>query len=96
MVARLLTLYFICKSGGRSAKAVEKMIAAGFTNVVSVDGGTDAWTAAGLPVERGKKAISARAPSADRRRDRSAGHGTVGIFVPPAFSEIAAFIGAAW
>jgi rhodanese-related sulfurtransferase len=50
--------FFICQGGGRSAKACQKVINAGITNVVSVDGGTKAWANAGLPVVRGKKTIS--------------------------------------
>jgi len=51
-------LYFICRSGGRSQKACEKLLAAGVADVVSVEGGTSACETAGLPVVRGKKAIS--------------------------------------
>jgi len=51
-------LYFICRSGGRSGKACEKMMAAGHANVISVDGGTAACETAGLPVIRGRKAMS--------------------------------------
>jgi rhodanese-related sulfurtransferase len=51
-------LYLICKSGGRSHKACEQLIAAGVGNVVSVEGGTAACEAAGLPVIRGRKAMS--------------------------------------
>lgn len=51
-------LYFICKSGGRSGKACEKMLAAGHTDVISIDGGTTACAAAGLPVVQGKKVMS--------------------------------------
>jgi len=51
-------LFFICRSGGRSKQACEKMIAAGHANVVSVEGGTTAWAEASLPVVRGKKAVS--------------------------------------
>lgn len=51
-------LYVICRSGNRSDKACQKFVDAGFTNVFSVEGGTTAWDAAGLPVKRGKKAIS--------------------------------------
>lgn len=51
-------LYVICRSGSRSAKACEAFLSAGFKNVVSVEGGTQAWSNAGLPVNRGKKAIS--------------------------------------
>ena len=51
-------VYFVCKSGTRSQKACEKLAAVGITNVVSVDGGTAACEAAGVPVVRGRKAMS--------------------------------------
>jgi len=51
-------LYVICRSGSRGRQACEKMLAAGLTNVINVEGGTMAWDQAGLPVVRGKKAIS--------------------------------------
>lgn len=50
------TVYVICKSGARSASACAAFLDAGFANVASVAGGTDAWVAAGLPVERNAKA----------------------------------------
>jgi rhodanese-related sulfurtransferase len=46
-------LYVICKAGGRAAKACEQFQAAGFDSVLSIEGGTEAWEAAGLPVVRG-------------------------------------------
>ncbi len=52
-------IYLICKAGSRGKKACEKFIAAGCTNVVNVDGGTDAWVAAGLPVERSGSGVIA-------------------------------------
>jgi rhodanese-related sulfurtransferase len=52
-------LYVICRTGGRSAQACKAFVKAGFDNVVNIDGGTLAWIAAGLPVNRGtKKMIS--------------------------------------
>lgn len=51
-------LYVICRSGGRGRQACEKLLAAGVGNVVNVEGGTLAWEQAGLPVVRGKKAVS--------------------------------------
>ncbi|NBW95955.1 MAG: rhodanese-like domain-containing protein [Planctomycetia bacterium] len=51
-------VYFVCKSGGRSAKACEKLLAAGMNDVVSVEGGTAACEAAGVPVVRGRKVMS--------------------------------------
>ena len=51
-------LYVICRSGNRANQACEKFVAAGFTNIVNVAGGTLAWEQAGLPVTRGQKSIS--------------------------------------
>ena len=51
-------VYFVCKSGGRSQKACEKLLAAGIQNVISVEGGTTACEAAGVPVVRGRKVMS--------------------------------------
>ena len=51
-------LYLICRSGSRSKQACEMLLNAGCTNVVNVEGGTLAWESSGLPVVRGKKAIS--------------------------------------
>ena len=51
-------LYVICKMGGRAAKAIEKFQQAGYQHLVNVTGGTDAWVEAGLPVTRGRKAVS--------------------------------------
>lgn len=51
-------VYLVCKSGGRSHKACEKLLAAGMQNVISVEGGTVACAAAGLPVVRGRKVMS--------------------------------------
>ncbi|MFM7374701.1 MAG: rhodanese-like domain-containing protein [Chthoniobacterales bacterium] len=45
-------VYILCKSGIRATQAAEKLIASGLASPVVVEGGTDAWVAAGLPVER--------------------------------------------
>lgn len=87
-------LYVICLGGGRSAQACERFIQAGFTNVISVDGGTRACIAAGLPVTRGKKTISLE------RQVRIAAGSLVligvslGLLVHPGFFGIAGFVGA--
>ncbi len=44
-------VYVYCLGGGRSAKAVDWMRKNGFTNVVELEGGINAWKQAGLPVE---------------------------------------------
>ena len=87
-------LYLICRSGSRGSQACEVFHAAGFSNVVNVEGGTLAWEQAGLPVVRGKKAVSL-----ERQVRIAAGSlvvlGTaLGAFVHPAFLGLAAFVGA--
>ena len=52
-------LYLICRSGGRSGHACEQFIAAGFPNVVNVEGGTAAWLESGLPVVWGEQIVAA-------------------------------------
>jgi rhodanese-related sulfurtransferase len=48
------TVYVICKSGGRSRRAVEYLLAQGL-EAVNVAGGTDAWIDAGEPVAVGSE-----------------------------------------
>jgi rhodanese-related sulfurtransferase len=87
-------LYLICRSGSRGQQACEKFLAAGFTNVVNVEGGTMACVEDGLPVVRGKKAISLE------RQVRIAAGSLVllgvllGWLVHPAFLGLSAFVGA--
>ncbi len=50
-------LYVICRSGARGKQACEKLVAAGLTHVINIEGGTMACAAAGIPVVRGKKTI---------------------------------------
>lgn len=86
-------LYVICRSGNRSTKACEQFVAAGHTNVVNVEGGTQAWDEAGLPVVRGKKAISL-----ERQVRIVAGFlvllGVVLSYFHPYFIALSAFVGA--
>ncbi len=46
-VDRNATLAVYCRSGTMSAIAVERLLALGYTDVVELDGGTNAWTASG-------------------------------------------------
>lgn len=87
-------LYVICRSGSRGRQACEKLQALGLTNVVNVEGGTSAWDQAGLPVVRGKKAISL-----ERQVRIAAGllvvtGSALGALVHPYWIGLAAFVGA--
>lgn len=46
------TIITQCKSGGRSAKAVEELKSAGFSKVYSMDGGIKAWSQQGLAISK--------------------------------------------
>lgn len=50
-------LYCVCQTGTRSQLAADRLRAVGFTNVVHVDGGTNAWTSADLPIVRGERSV---------------------------------------
>jgi rhodanese-related sulfurtransferase len=87
------TLYVVCRSGSRGQKACEKLLAAGYANVVNVEGGTLACVEAGLPVVRGRKTISLE------RQVRIAAGSLVllgvclGWLLHPGFLGLAAFVG---
>jgi rhodanese-related sulfurtransferase len=87
-------LYVLCRSGSRGRQACERFLAAGFTNVVNVEGGTLACVESGLPVVRGKKAISL-----ERQVRIAAGllvllGALLGWLVHPALVGLSAFVGA--
>jgi rhodanese-related sulfurtransferase len=87
-------IYLICRTDRRSRAAAEQFVAAGITNVVVVEGGTNAWVAAGLPVVRGRGVIGL-----DRQVRIVAGLLVLtgvglAIFVHPWFIGLSAFIGA--
>ncbi len=44
-------IYIICNSGNRSRVAADVLVKSGYSQVFNVDGGIQAWLAAGLPVE---------------------------------------------
>ncbi|MEY3175738.1 MAG: inner membrane protein YgaP [Planctomycetota bacterium] len=88
------TLYVICRSGSRGRQACEKFMAAGWSDVVNVEGGTLAWDLAGLPVSRGKKVISL-----ERQVRIAAGFlvltgAVLALTVHPYWAALSAFVGA--
>ena len=46
------SVVIVCQSGARADNAARQLAAAGFDDVVSLDGGLTAWQAAGLPVTK--------------------------------------------
>jgi rhodanese-related sulfurtransferase len=87
------TIYLSCKSGTRSRMAAERFLKEGFVNACVVEGGVEAWEAAGLPVIRGRKVISL-----ERQVRIAAGSLvvlglTLGYTVHPGFAGLSAFVG---
>lgn len=87
-------LYMICQAGGRGQQACDRFAKAGFTNVINVEGGTNACETAGLPLVRGKKVMSL-----ERQVRITAGSlvlvgVALGSLVHPYLYGLSAFIGA--
>jgi rhodanese-related sulfurtransferase len=88
-------VYILCRSGQRASKAATQLALGGFPNSVVVEGGTLAWVAAGLPVNRGKTKVI----SLERQVRIAAGFIVLsGVllsqWVNPAFIWLSGFVGA--
>lgn len=86
-------LFVICKAGGRGQQACNRFQSLGYTNVVNVEGGTQACVQAGLPVVRGKKTMGLE------RQVRIAAGSLILLgfglsFINPYFIGLSAFVGA--
>lgn len=87
-------IFILCQGGKRATMAAEKLEAAGCNDAVVVEGGTNAWAAAGLPCEsRGREVIPL-----ERQVRIAAGllvlaGVLLGRFVDPLFIWLSAFIG---
>jgi len=89
------TLCILCEKGGRATVAAGHFLAAGYPSIHVVEGGTQAWVAAGLPVVKGTK----HSISIERQVRIGAGSlvlmGVIlGVFVNPVFLALPAFVGA--
>lgn len=88
-------VYVICHSGQRAAKAASKLAALGCQQALVVEGGTQAWLEAGLPVIRGGRKVI----SLERQVRIAAGllvfTGVIlSRFVHPGFVWMSGFVGA--
>lgn len=87
-------IYVICHSGTRASMACQRLLDAGIPDACIVEGGTQAWQAAGLPVVTGKGVISLE------RQVRIAAGSLILLgclltwLVAPQFILLSAFVGA--
>ncbi len=88
------TVYVMCRSGKRGGEAQKKLSALGFSDVKNVEGGIEAWKAAGLPVEKDANAVW----SLERQVRFAAGSlvviGVLLSLISPYFILLSAFVGA--
>lgn len=86
-------LFIICRTGNRGAMACDKLVAAGVTELINIEGGTLACEEVGVEVRRGKKMMSL-----ERQVRITAGLlviiGAALSFVHPAWVGLSAFVGA--
>jgi rhodanese-related sulfurtransferase len=88
-------VYVFCQRGSRARQAVEQLEKAGVPDCVLVEGGTLAWEAAGLPVERGTSTVI----SLERQVRIAAGALVLtgvllGVYCHPVFLGLSGFVGA--
>lgn len=88
-------IHLICRTGTRAEEAARRLGAAGLGPLILVQGGTQGWERAGLPVIRGAR----QAISLERQVRIAAGllvlGGTLaGAFLDPRFYAIPGFVGA--
>lgn len=93
-IARDRPVYLMCRSGKRAGQAAERLARLGYGDLRVIDGGLQAWAAAGLPVERG----AGRVWSLERQVRFVAGllvlAGVLLSLVSPWFILLSGFVGA--
>lgn len=94
-IDRARPVFLLCRSGARAAQAASALHALGVKDIRIVDGGLNAWTAAGKPVVRG----TSRVWSMERQVRFTAGSivavGTAaGLMFDARFFILPAFVGA--
>ena len=88
------TLYLICRSGSRGKQACEKLLTAGFERIINVEGGTQAWAQAGLPVVRGKKCMSLERQVRIAAGALALAGAVLSMLVHPYWAALSGFVGA--
>lgn len=83
----------VCQSGQRARKAEDAMRTLGMSNLHVLDGGVNAWVAAGLGVARGRKRMSLERQVRIAAGALAATGGFLALFVSPTFAALPALVG---
>lgn len=87
------TIYLTCQTGTRGATAAQKFRDAGYTHIVNVEGGMNAWHAAGANVVHGQKTISLERQVRIAAGTLVATGTALGAFLNPWFLVVPTFVG---
>jgi rhodanese-related sulfurtransferase len=83
----------VCQSGQRARRAEGALRASGMTNVHVLDGGVNAWVAAGQPVVRGPARLSLERQVRIVAGALAAAGGVLALVASPLFALLPAFVG---
>lgn len=83
----------VCKAGMRAQKAAQILAGAGIPNLVVLNGGMDAWIAAGLPVSSGSGGISIQSQTRTIAGVMVLAGAMLGLFVDKNWTYLSAFAG---
>ncbi len=86
-------IVLVCQSGGRARTAEQTLRTAGMKNLHVLEGGMNAWVAAGLPIGGHTRRLSLERQVRIVAGALAATGGLLGFFVNPAFALLPAFIG---
>ena len=86
--------YIMCRSGNRATDAAQKLEAAGVKDVAVIEGGILAWDAAGLPVNRGKSALTLERQVRIAAGSMALAGAVLAWTVNPAWILLSGFVGA--
>lgn len=84
----------VCRSGARARRAEEVLRASGMPGLHVLDGGVEAWTASGRPVERGAERVSLERQVRMAAGSLVAAGAALALLVHPLFALLPAFVGA--
>lgn len=83
----------VCASGQRARRAESALLEAGMRQLHVLDGGINAWTAAGLPAVRGREKMSLERQVRIAAGALAAAGGLLALTVHPRFALLPAFVG---
>lgn len=86
-------IVLVCQSGQRARKADDALRAFGMSNLHLLDGGVNAWTAAGLDVVRGAARMSLERQVRIAAGGMAAAGAALALLVNPLFALVPAFVG---